>query len=174
MRSPLARLLRAVLTRRAGSAPVEHRSRQQDDRYPGDRYPGDFTGRLTPVYAPDPDGEPDPGEIVWTWVPYEEDHSRGKDRPVLLLGREGRWLLAVTLSSRDHDGGTARRRERWLDLGRGTWDARGRPSEVRLDRIVRVDPDRVRREGAVLDPERFDLVVRSLRKAWDTSPQDSW
>ena len=67
-------------------------------------YPGDFTGPLTPEYAPDPDGRPDPGEIVWTWVPYEEDHSRGKDRPVLLVGRDGPWLLALQLTSKDHDG----------------------------------------------------------------------
>ncbi|HSO64208.1 MAG TPA: type II toxin-antitoxin system PemK/MazF family toxin, partial [Ornithinibacter sp.] len=45
----------------------------------GTAYPGDFTGALTPVYAPRPDGEPDPGEVVWTWVPYEEDHAQGKD-----------------------------------------------------------------------------------------------
>ena len=24
-------------------------------------------------YDPDPDGDADPGEVVWTWVPYEED-----------------------------------------------------------------------------------------------------
>ena len=23
-------------------------------------------------YAPERDGEPDPGEVVWTWVPYDE------------------------------------------------------------------------------------------------------
>lgn len=124
------------------------------------RYPGDFTGRLVPRYSPDPDGEPDPGEIVWTWVPYEEDHSRGKDRPVLLVGRDGRWLLGLMLSSRDHDADPGR--GRWLDLGTGPWDSRGRPSEVRLDRMLRVDPQAVRREGAVLDRARFDVVVDSL------------
>ena len=36
-------------------------------------------------YAPEIDGEPDPGEVVWAWVPYEDDPSQGKDRPVLLL-----------------------------------------------------------------------------------------
>ena len=52
--------------------------------------------------------------------------------------------------------------EAWLDLGSGEWDAARRPSEVRLDRVVRVDPAVVRREGAVLDRRRFDLVTRSL------------
>ena len=40
-------------------------------------------------YAPEIDGEPDPGEVVWGWVPYEDDPSQGKDRPVLLIGRSG-------------------------------------------------------------------------------------
>ena len=66
-------------------------------------YPGDFTGTPDLAYAPKPDGQPDPGEIVWTWVPYEEDHRQGKDRPVLLVGRDDRWLLALMLTSKDHD-----------------------------------------------------------------------
>ena len=38
-------------------------------------------------YAPDMDGAADPGEIVWTWVPFEEDPAQGKDRPVLVVAR---------------------------------------------------------------------------------------
>lgn len=129
----------------------------------GGSYPGDFHGALAPVYAPHLDGRPDPGEIVWTWVPFEEDHTRGKDRPVLLVGREGHGLLGLMLTSRDHDTRPAPADERWLDLGTGDWDARRRPSEVRLDRVVRVDPSAVRREGAVLDRARFDAVARALR-----------
>jgi hypothetical protein len=40
------------------------------------------------VYSPNLDGRADPGEVVWTWVTYEEDPSRGKDRPVLVVGRD--------------------------------------------------------------------------------------
>ncbi len=134
---------------------------------PSGAYPGDFRGTVEPVYAPDLDGDPDPGEIVWTWVPYEDDHSQGKDRPVLLVGHDGPWLLGLMLTTRDHDTRPAPRDEHWLDLGSGPWDAERRPSEVRLDRIVRIDPDAVRREGAVLDPARFDQVVGSLRAARD-------
>jgi PemK-like, MazF-like toxin of type II toxin-antitoxin system len=126
-------------------------------------YPGDFTGALRPVYAPDPDGRPDPGEIVWTWVPYEEDHSQGKDRPVLLVGHDGPWLLALQLTSRDHDGRPDPRGDRvWVDIGTGAWDRQGRPSEVRVDRVVRIDPGAVRREGAVLSPDRFEDVARAV------------
>src|SRR5687768_10110091 len=64
-------------------------------------YPGDFEGRFTISYAPQTDGDPDPGEVVWAWVPYEEDHTRGKDRPVLLVGRSGGYLLGLMLTSKD-------------------------------------------------------------------------
>jgi hypothetical protein len=126
-------------------------------------YPGDFTGRLVPGYSPKPDGRPDPGEIVWTWVPFEEDHRRGKDRPVLLVGRDGPWLLALQLTSKDHDGSPARAGSpRWVDIGSGAWDRQGRPSEVRVDRVVRIDPRAVRREGAVLSRQRFEAVARAV------------
>ena len=126
-------------------------------------YPGDFTGPLVPAYDPHPDGRPDPGEIVWTWVPFEEDHRQGKDRPVLLVGRDGPWLLALQLTSKDHDGYPSRRGgPRWVDIGSGAWDRQRRPSEVRVDRVVRVDPRAVRREGAVLAPARFEAVARAV------------
>ncbi len=126
-------------------------------------YPGDFTGPLAPSYSPKPDGRPDPGEIVWTWVPFEEDHSQGKDRPVLVVGRDGRWLLALQLTSKDHDRYPARGgRRRWVDIGSGEWDRQRRPSEVRVDRVIRVDPKAVRREGAVLARSRFDDVAAAV------------
>ena len=126
-------------------------------------YPGDFTGTARPEYAPRADGLPDPGEAVWTWVPYEEDHSRGKDRPVLVVARDGAWLLALMLTSKDHDGPGTRGGDEWLDIGPGPWDRQGRPSEVRVDRVLRVDPAAVRREGAQLDAPQFDLVTARLR-----------
>ncbi|MEP7793383.1 type II toxin-antitoxin system PemK/MazF family toxin [Sanguibacter sp. 25GB23B1] len=127
-----------------------------------DVYPGDFEGDLHPEYSPSLDGEPDPGEIVWTWVPYEDDHARGKDRPVLVVGRDGDWLLALMLSSKDHSqdaADEARWGRRWLDIGSGPWDPQGRESQVRLDRVVRVDPGAVRREGAIMDRSLFERVT---------------
>jgi len=137
--------------------------RRPTEAAPGSAYPGDFTGRSTVRYAPRPDGDPDPGEVVWTWVPYEEDYSRGKDRPVLLVGHHGKYLLGLMMTSRDRvASGSAS--DLYVDLGSGAWDRQGRASEVRLDRILRIRPDSVRREGAVLDKARFEKVATGLRR----------
>ena len=119
------------------------------------------------TYGPRDDGRPDPGEIVWAWVPYDEGDGRGKDRPVLVIARREPVLLALLLSSQDHDrdaADEARHGRVWTDIGSGAWDARGRPSEVRLDRLLELDPATVRREGAALDRARFDRVVAEARR----------
>jgi hypothetical protein len=118
-------------------------------------------------YRPREDGRPDPGEVVWAWVPYDENDGRGKDRPVLVIGRRAGNLLALMLSSQDHDrdaADEARFGRIWTDVGTGPWDSRGRPSEVRLDRLLVLDSASVRREGAALDRVRFDQVIAEARR----------
>jgi hypothetical protein len=117
-------------------------------------------------YSPKSDGRPDPGEVVWAWVPYEEDASQGKDRPVLVIGQDGDELLALGLTSKDHDVDAAqeeRAGREWMDIGTGAWDAQRRPSEVRLNRVLRLDPAGVRREGAALPQDVFDAVLEAAR-----------
>ncbi len=126
-------------------------------------YPGDFRGVSTIRYAPQPGGSPDPGEIVWSWVPFEEDHSQGKDRPVLLVGKNGRYLLAVMLTSKDHDQDGHGAAE-YVDIGTGAWDRQRRPSEANLGRILQIAPESIRREGAVLERKLFDEVAAGLRR----------
>lgn len=131
------------------------------------RYPGDFRGTPRLTYDPHPGKLPDPGEVAWTWVPFEEDHSRGKDRPVLIVGRDGDWLLAVPLSSVDHDLDArqeAAEGRYWVEVGKGPWDSTGRTSQARVNRIVRVDPRRVRRVSTRLDRARFDKVAAGIRR----------
>ena len=163
--SQLAQLVRRALGRtgRPDHAPPPAQAR-------GSAYPGDFRGTPEISYQPDPGNGnvADPGEIVWAWVPFEEDHSQGKDRPVLVIGRDGPWLLALPLTSKDHDHDAAQQARdgrRWTDIGSGPWDNRGRASEVRVDRILRVHPARVRREGAVLDEGRFNQVAAAVQGA---------
>lgn len=119
------------------------------------------------TYAPEPDGRPDPGEVCWAWVPYEDDPSRGKDRPVLVLARAGDDLICLPLTSKDHDrdaADEAAHGRHWMDVGSGAWDREGRPSEVRLDRVLRLRDAEVRREGAALAPEVFHAVVRAAER----------
>jgi hypothetical protein len=128
-------------------------------------YPGDFTGIPALRYDPQDDADADPGEVVWTWVPYEEDHSQGKDRPVLVIGNDGPWLLALPMTSKDHDRDARQEASAgryWCDIGSGPWDREGRPSEVRVNRILRVDPVGIRRIAARLDHDRFEAVARQV------------
>jgi hypothetical protein len=105
------------------------------------------------------DGQADPGEIVWTWVAYEDLPDQGKDRPVLVVGRDGRHLLGLMLSSNHEREG----QHNWLGLGPGDWDREKRPSWIRLDRVLTVPENGIRREGAVLDRTRFEKVAAVLR-----------
>jgi hypothetical protein len=134
---------------------------------------------FTSSYSPRADGRPDPGEVVWTWVPYEEDARQGKDRPVLIIGRRGRSarrLVGLMLTSKDHDRDAAiqaRHGRHWMDVGTGAWDLQRRPSEVRLDRLLEIDARKVRREGAALDRAVFERVVAAVRQRQDQPTSSS-
>ena len=160
LRAQFAEIIRRIFGRPARSG----------RRVPAGSGPDDFRGTPEISYRPNPGNGKvaDPGEIVWTWVPFEEDHRQGKDRPVLVIGLDGPWLLALSLTSKDHRGDAIAHphaRSRWTDIGSGPWDRRGRPSAVRVDRVLRVDPAGVRRAGAVLDRRRFNQVAAAVRSA---------
>lgn len=174
--SDLARTLsdvaRAILApprrSRGGSRPSQPRSvptkRETSDRGVAE-YDPDRSGPPRFSYQPEQDGEPDPGEVVWGWVPYEEDATQGKDRPLLIVGTADGAFVAVQLTSKDRAEDGAIRREHgrvWLDVGTGAWDRKRRPSEARLDRLLRVKTSAIRREGAALPPDRFRQVVAAL------------
>ncbi|MGR2751601.1 type II toxin-antitoxin system PemK/MazF family toxin [Agromyces arachidis] len=179
-RDILTALRRAVRSIAApGTAPVRFRtdaapgSRADDlEEWPGRTGP-DATVELDPdrvrrvrfAYAPERDGEPDPGEVVWTWVPYEERDGRGKDRPVVIVaaGAPGEFL-AVQLTSK----GKAADPD-LVALGAGAWDGEGRPSWARIDRVFRVHAGGMRREAAALDDRRFALVTEALRARYGWS-----
>ena len=116
-------------------------------------------------YAPDRDGDPDAGEIVWTWVPYAENDGRGKDRPVLVIGRQdAARVFAVRLTSKSHEGDRD-----FLAIGTGPWDSRGRPSWVDVEQLYSVHADGMRREASALDQARFAKVADALHERYGWS-----
>jgi hypothetical protein len=117
------------------------------------------------VYAADLDGPAQPGEVVWTWVAHEDDPTRGEDRPVLVVGRDRRTLLGLMLSSRERHSAD----RDWVAIGSGSWDAESRPNWVRLDRVLDVPEDGIRREGAILERDVFDVVAARLRADYSWS-----
>jgi hypothetical protein len=117
------------------------------------------------VYSPNLDGRADPGEVVWTWVTYEDDPTRGKDRPVLVVGRDRNTLLGLMMSSQERH---AADRD-WVGIGSGSWDSDGRPSWVRLDRVLDVPEEGIRREGAILECAIFNVVAARLRSDYSWS-----
>ena len=119
---------------------------------------------LVIAYAPDRDGDPDAGEVIWTWVPYEENDGRGKDRPVLVIGRQSAdrvYAVRMTSKAHEHD-------RDYLPIGSGDWDSQGRESWVDIEQLYSVHNDGMRREAAVLDRSRYDRVVAALmtRYGW--------
>jgi hypothetical protein len=75
-------------------------------------------------------------------------------------------VAAVQLSSKNH----SQRQDHgdWVEVGRGAWDREGRVSYVDAERLLRLEPSAVRREGAILDRPRFDAVVDRVieRHGW--------
>lgn len=117
---------------------------------------------LALAYAPSLDGEADAGEIVWTWIPYAERDGRGKDRPVLVIGRESaERVYVVKLTTKGSEGS----REH-LSIGSGPWDSQGRESWVDLDQLYSVRSDGIRREASALDLDRFTRVAHALQQRY--------
>ncbi|MEZ5184819.1 MAG: type II toxin-antitoxin system PemK/MazF family toxin [Candidatus Nanopelagicales bacterium] len=126
----------------------------------------DYRGAAVPEYAPESDYDPDPGEVVWAWVPFEEDPSHGKDRPLAIVGRavdKPGDLVCFLLSSKDRS-----KEAGWVLIGAGEWDSEHRQSWVNLNRPLAVTPEAVRREGGQLSREQFDAVVNEARRMFPT------
>lgn len=108
-------------------------------------------------YTPHPDGDPDPGEVVWTWVPYAEHDGRGKDRPVLIIGRmPGDAVAGCYLSTKEHRG--------FVSVGTGGWDSQGRESFLSPERLLRITDEGMRREGHVIARDRFEAAVEVVAR----------
>ncbi|MCC2028937.1 type II toxin-antitoxin system PemK/MazF family toxin [Microbacterium sp. YMB-B2] len=148
------------------------RARLRDEESGAGAQRGSETVRIDPggirdlrvEYAPSRDGAPDAGEVIWTWVPYEENDGRGKDRPVLVIGRQSaQRVYAVRMTSKPHE-----RDRDYLGVGAGDWDSQGRESWVDIEQLYSVHESGMRREAAILDRSRYERVAEALvhRYGW--------
>lgn len=157
---------------RAGSQPVRRGGEHDEDGISPGQGAGSETIQVDPErirdvnvgYAPSRNDLPNAGEVIWTWVPYEENDGRGKDRPVLVIGRQSDdRVYAVRMTSKAHDGDRD-----YLSIGSGGWDSRGRESWIDIEQLYSVHDEGMRREAAVLDRTRYDRVAQALirRYGW--------
>lgn len=115
-------------------------------------------------YAPSRNGQPDAGEAVWAWVPFQEDPTRGKDRPLLIIARhDAQHMLALKLTSKPRERDSAH-----LGIGSGPWDVQGRPSWIDIEQLYRVHRAGIRREAAPVGSDVFGRVSDALvtRYGW--------
>lgn len=156
---------------RSDSRTSRHEARAGEETAPGQatgsqtiRVDAERVRDVSVGYAPSRNDLPNAGEIIWTWVPYEENDGRGKDRPVLVIGRQSAdRVYAVRMTSKQHDGDGD-----YLSIGSGGWDSQQRESWIDIEQLYSVHHEGMRREAAVLDRTRYDRVARALiaRYGW--------
>ena len=147
---------------RGSEARTSHERDEYVEGSPGQFGPGrtrdiqpEDLARLRLEYAPNPDGDPDPGEVIWTWVPYVENDGRGKDRPVLIIGRlDARTVVGCYLSTKQHP--------RFIPIGTGGWDSKGRESFLSPGRLLQISHEGMRRESAQIDKQRFEATIADI------------
>jgi hypothetical protein len=79
----------------------------------------------------------------------------------MIIGRRGEMLVGVPLTTKRDD------REPQVEVGVGTWDHDRRVSYARIWRMFDVDPKAMRREGAIVDRDRFVEVVKAVDVYYD-------
>ncbi|POX40811.1 transcriptional modulator of MazE/toxin, MazF [Streptomyces sp. Ru73] len=118
---------------------------------PESRRPGDRPVRTRPGGGRR--GVPEPGEIWWAMVPFEDSAGK-KDRPCLVLAVRGGSARVAKITSRHHA-----ERPGVIPLPPGTvGDARGRPSFLETDELRDVALADFRRRAGTADPRLWDRV----------------
>mgnify|MGYP001940687790 FL=1 len=110
-------------------------------------------------YAPDMDGNAEPGEVVWVTVPSQPP----AERSMLVVGRDQHLVIGLLISPDK----THSEDPRWLGIGCGEWEASGEPCWVRLDKTIHVPEIDVHRRGTILPQLRFERIAARLRDRYD-------
>ncbi|MEU0522959.1 type II toxin-antitoxin system PemK/MazF family toxin [Streptomyces niveus] len=102
--------------------------------------------------------EPQPGEIWWAMVPYE-DGPGAKDRPCLVLSVRGRTVLVAKITSKFHE-----ERPGVIPLPpKAVGDMDGRRSFLETDELRKVDTKAFRRRVGPADPGLWRQVRHLAR-----------
>ena len=143
-----------LLNERLGNSPATQRRRPARTKvFPTADIPRSI------FYAPDMDGQAEPGEVVWFYVPA----TPPRERSMLVIGRDRHEVLGLLISSNDDHADD----DAWLPIGSGEWKTTGEPCWVRLDKTLSIPETDLRRRGAIFPPRRFDRVADHLRKRFD-------
>lgn len=110
------------------------------------------------IYAPDMDGQADPGEVIW----YRIKRSKDADpelRACLVVGRHNHTLLGLLISSNPEHADD----NNWISIGTGLWDPKGNSCWARVDRVVEIQESRIQRRGVSMPERRYDRIAAALR-----------
>ncbi len=143
-----------ILNERMGNSPTSERRRAARTRVVP-------TGEISRsiFYAPDMDGQAEPGEVVWFNVPT----TPLKERSMLVVGRDRHDVLGLLISANEDHAGE----DDWLPIGSGEWKPTGEPCWVRTDKTLFIPETDLRRRGALFPARRFAHIAEHLRKRFD-------
>ncbi|AGP30399.1 hypothetical protein A606_03740 [Corynebacterium terpenotabidum Y-11] len=110
------------------------------------------------IYAPEMDGQADPGEVVWFRVVRTKD-AEPELRACLVVGRNEHTLLGMLISSNPEH----RTEDNWIPIGTGLWDTKGNKCWVRVDKIVEIPESQIQRRGVSMPERRYDRIAAHLR-----------
>lgn len=110
------------------------------------------------IYAPDMDGQADPGEVVWVNIRTQKNGEL-ELRSVLIIGRRKHTLLALLISSNERFADSPN----WIRIGSGPWEQEGNEAYVRLDKVLEVPESEIQRRGVSMPERRYDLIAARLR-----------
>lgn len=109
-------------------------------------------------YAPDMDGQAEPGEVVWADLRFERNGQLER-RAVLLIGRNHHTLLGLLISSHDKHA----QETNWMPIGNGPWNDGGCSSWIRLDKTLLFPESIIQRRGVRVPERRFERLAFRLR-----------
>ncbi len=113
------------------------------------------------MYAPDMDGQADPGEVVWLDIRARRGGGVQR-RAVLIIGRNHHTLLTLLISANpEHE-----EHDNWIRIGSGPWDGAGHDSWVRMDKILEVPESQITRRGVAMPERRYDRITAILRNEY--------